>query len=480
MVWGNGRWIGFDAFRSIVTSTDRFQWQRTNAGIPFDAKAAVWTGTKFVAVGGSGATMSTDGTHWQSVTVSGLSNDLELSSLVWTGSHFIASENGGRLFTSPDGGSWSRVNFDPSTGFSSLLSVNGTLVASIGGQLTTDYVGVSSDEGKTWKLSGLIADSIKACGMTWDGRRFVRLCGANMATSPDGLTWTVTPTSMGTQLSGSLGLYGLRRIFWTGSRYLASNLRDVPGLIAAGTITVSGDAIHWNEVNAGDFQTLNGFAQSPSGVLAFGQLVLQGGDGKSWAIRLPSSGQGAAAPTWSVDRLVFVDGTSWTAQSVTSQLTDLEWNGQRLVPIGPGKALTSTKGTTWTTATFDASTARVLWDGTRFTAFDPLRVYTSADGSSWSTRGAIAGSYQAPSSQSLSHSHNVFVGCSDFPGRLSFSTNGLVWSPFSDVNTRMAPTGPRRAPRGSCRSTAIGTSAREAIHDQMRRTGDGRSECGQR
>lgn len=98
----------------IKTSANGTDWENSNTYIPREASftSVIWTGTKFVAVGGSrsseaysSAYISKDGSTWEKSTIQTQSF---MRSVVWTGSTLVAVGDDGMIYCSTNGKTWKR------------------------------------------------------------------------------------------------------------------------------------------------------------------------------------------------------------------------------------------------------------------------------------------------------------------------------------------------------------------------------------
>ena len=299
--------------------------------------------------------------------------DLALTSLVWTGTQFVAVGLSGAILTSPDGLTWTTRVAGKVVGvpaYGPLMSVTwapplGRYVAVGGGNIMT------STDSITWtpNTAGAISND-ELYGVVWSGTQFVAVgyvIGSSgpapaILTSPDGLTWTArTSTASGI----------LRGVTWSGTLF-----------VAAGDVTlVSTDGVDWGRV-ADATTGWTGVAWSGSGFVEVGVAVA----GTSAKVR--------TSP----------DGFTWTDRSLTSPpLYGVAWTGTEFVAVGgtggqaayglggmfgyPGYLSTSADGIAWTPRSISAAGTPyattytlygVAWSGTRLVAVGAeYFVYTS-------------------------------------------------------------------------------------------------------
>jgi hypothetical protein len=152
-----------------------------------------WGNSKFVAAGSSGRmAWSSDGATWYEVTSSTFGTT-GITDIIWTGSRFVAV-GGNKIAYSTDGTSWTQVTTaNKPSSFSTAKSLqglawdgSGKLVAAGGGGVII----YSTDHGTSWTQVPDSTFSISIAGITWGGDRFIAVGRTAMASSPDGVNWT--------------------------------------------------------------------------------------------------------------------------------------------------------------------------------------------------------------------------------------------------------------------------------------------------
>lgn len=156
---------------------------------------------RFLAVGGStGISISTDGLTWTNLTLSNPTVN-ELVEAVWDSTHsvWVIADNVTTIWYSsdpPTGSSWTKVVVNQIVP-GGLIFGNGKLV--MVGQVTVSNARcqVSSDGGSTWSLETSLDTSVTWNSVAYDpdNMLFVAVGGGGttaneIATSPDGITWT--------------------------------------------------------------------------------------------------------------------------------------------------------------------------------------------------------------------------------------------------------------------------------------------------
>lgn len=247
----------------------------------------LWTGTQFVAVGGTSTLTSPDGVQWSTHP---LPPDFwGLGALTWTGTQLVAIGTQ-EMFTSPDGVTWASHAPLPSRtdGVSyQLRSIAGSstrVVAAGDGAVLTSPDGAAWTLGPWWVAAStvlwsgsrfLVVDPgallASSDGVTWkigdnpglpqalatDGTRMVGVGGGELFTSTDGLTWATT--SVDPSINPT-------RLYWTGSEFLAveqngSVLRSPDGA----SWTVQAFSVGLGEIAASPQRTVVLIGNGPGG-----------------------------------------------------------------------------------------------------------------------------------------------------------------------------------------------------------------------
>lgn len=223
----------------ILTSTDGRSWTvvATFASCVFSRVSA--HGKRFVAVGedrGRGCLASSvGGKSWVNETAALGSNNAVLTSILHSGSAFVAIGNAnlGRFglssvfLSSSDGeNSWSRQLGPPD--FLVDAAWNGSLFVAVGG-VTQKGAICTSPDGRTWtERLRQVRKPLRA--VVWNGTLFVAVgVEGSIATSADGLDWTERPSRVSQDLLS---------LAWNGSQFVA---------VGEGVILTSSDGMHWRE-----------------------------------------------------------------------------------------------------------------------------------------------------------------------------------------------------------------------------------------
>lgn len=129
------RFVAVGGSGEILSSADGITWTAQSSGTTFGLDSVVWSGTQFV-VGGDGGTVLTspDGLTWSSRT-SATGNSL--SAMAWTGAQFVGAGPAGTLVSSPDGVTWSLEASGTSDFLNGIVSGTRTVVVGANGTIVT-------------------------------------------------------------------------------------------------------------------------------------------------------------------------------------------------------------------------------------------------------------------------------------------------------------------------------------------------------
>ncbi|MGE3615071.1 MAG: Ig-like domain-containing protein [Gemmatimonadales bacterium] len=478
---GSDRWVAMTTAKAYG-STDGAAWRPPLTLGAWGPSDALWNGTRFVAIGAGGVRASDDGNAWTAAIGIGQAPGTATGkfSVAWTGAIHVASD-AGRLYTSSDGLTWQLLTTAPAGAVTDLIWTGTLLAGNTGGVITTGVV-VSADTGRTWAASPGLSGDLQSAGLYWDGTRFLKWRGRNLGTSPNGLAWTETPTTINWPVSGPAGVSApIEDLTFNGTKYYALAHRTLSGVVIdGGAILESADGFTWTELDTSIHGSLKTFASGPGGsLMAFGGATLQTADGSSWAMRMVDFRGGQWPVTWSIDRwlalepralLVSLDGVTWrryafdltstpwaatwtgsvyvvggdqgrvitspdgllwTARSVgmSDNVRDLIWAGGRLVALGQqGSVTSSTDGSTWSPrAVATRQFTDLEWTGTRYVIAAGDLTYVSADALTWQASAATP----SPVSRIVWNGSEL-RGFNHF--RVSRSTDGLSWTLEGDID----------------------------------------------
>ena len=248
-----------------------------------------------------------------------VSNDL-LSAMF--GTSYVAAGANGAMFSSPDGTTWSAINYATSTKWNGASFFGSYLLVGDAGAILT------SPDTVTWtpRTSGT-AENLYAIASN-SANRYVAV-GANdtIITSTDAVNWSpVTSMSPATTQS----FYGVTYSSYNNGTWVAVG--------AAGTMYESADGLSWHSVTSSTLNDLRGITYGASTFVAVGSsgTVLSSGDGLTWTAQtLPVtppvtidlkavlySTQFVAVGTGG-NAFYSTDGITWTASAATGTSADL-------------------------------------------------------------------------------------------------------------------------------------------------------------
>lgn len=233
-------------------------------------KSVAWSGTNFVAVGGSSALTSTDGVNW---TTYSLTTANTLSSVIWdaTQNQFVAVGDAagsvGAVLTSPDGVTWTPQ----------ILSVipvlygvakSGTNLVAVGFSGT---IIISSDGGKTWTAPTSGGSSNDLYGVTCNGANCVAIgsIGTILTSSDNGANWS-------TSAPGTSGTPSLYSVAYSGNNFAIVG--------EGGIVRTSIDGVNWATSNAGT-NSLSSITWTGTEFVAVGypaSIIYTSPDGLTW------------------------------------------------------------------------------------------------------------------------------------------------------------------------------------------------------
>jgi hypothetical protein len=312
----------------IVASVSHgVNWVSRTSGTSTGLLGVTWTGTQFVAVGGTVVLTSPDGISWTPVNM-GLGSTGSLFSIVWTGKHLIATTSTSSLgsatyYYSTDGITWS-ANTLPRL----VANQSGPMIASavdstvfISSQSSTNrFLARSPDHGVTWFVDTLppvpsVNGPISTLNHFARQGSLIVGVGSNgiSATSTGDGIWTWR-TDMGSfpRPYGGVYDYTMQSVVSTGTHVVAVGY--------SGHVMRSTDGITWptpriaagipNQEAGGSAGDLTGVAWTGNTLVAVGNgtTVLSADNGETWAM----------------------------VQKETAYLRAIAWNGTRLVAVGQG------------------------------------------------------------------------------------------------------------------------------------------------
>jgi hypothetical protein len=305
---------------------------------------SIASGTSMItaASGAVSASMALSVTSWTMQT-SGTTSDLY--DVVWTGAQYVAVGASGAILTSSDGKKWEQRVSDASNTLYG-IAWSGSLLVAVGYPThisSTNYSIFTSPDGITW-TPRISAPYVYLCGIVWSGNKFVAVgWGGTILTSSDGVVWTQQA------LYTANNLYG---IAWSGNKFVAVG--------AYGTILTSLDGVTWMKQNSSTLNYLSSVSWSgaqfvavsgqPDSYAVSDYPIHTSPDGITWIDRVADSGMYGALMdiAWFGSQFVSVgiegailtspDGVVWTpwASGTNNYLSAVVWSGSQYVVIGKG------------------------------------------------------------------------------------------------------------------------------------------------
>ena len=199
IVWEGTVWVAVSADGLCATSPDLIVWTaRTIQNHAWSAICVFGSSLAVVSTDGACSTSANHGVTWTAQTMTAGA----WNALVWTGTQLVAVGGGPTNYcaTSPTGVVWTAQGGIPAANYSALVWNGSILLA--GGVLVdgTNGAAATSSNAVAWTAQ-TVTDSYLINAMDWNGSvfcavgsfwRFSPFLQSGAATSPDGVTWTLT------------------------------------------------------------------------------------------------------------------------------------------------------------------------------------------------------------------------------------------------------------------------------------------------
>jgi len=430
IAWSNtlGIYAAVGRLGSIFTSLDGIVWTQRTSSTTTTLTDIVWTGTAFVAAGGTVAVRSTDGISWTTTatsmgnpnsiaasgsvvvtvgllgsyrrstndgvtfTTTGSTGSATLNGIVWASNFSVFVAVGGTdIRTSPDGVTWTVVHTVSGRVFDSVAfdSSAGRLVA-----VATTGETYASSNSVTWALANSIGVTVTVQDVTFGNGLFtlVSSVGGAIYTTPNPVTtaWTQRLASSPKPLFA---------VLWNDFQYIA---------VGSGfTVYTSATGSSWVSQNTGTLNTLNGVTDGADVLVAAGDsgTIVTSPNGVDWTVRTSGTTNKLNAAAWASSLGMFV------------------------VVGDSDTILYSTDAISWSTTStaYGESLKDVVWDGSTFWAVSSAsnKVFKSFDGANWNLS-AMAGVGSASSIASDGGSRLVIAKAT---GDVAYSDDGgIFWN----------------------------------------------------
>lgn len=495
---------------SFYTSFDGVTWTARGSSVLTDGINIIWDGRQFIAVGSGTNTLavSPDGLNW---TASNPSDGNTVNGIDFNGTFYIIGTQDGKIYRSSNLTSWTNITSGIPSAFDAIRGVlwTGTRWIIGGDSQGADNFCVSFDNGITWTVlavSGIssagnygntkyavngqtvvvggggggspisystdggatftavnIANVSEMTTIIWTGTQFLATVlgtSGQIATSPNGITWTVVS---GTSFTSNLG-NGVAAWSFT-TRLQETNF----GLLAADSISTTGTLTVGSNFTVGQstivanptYQNVGINCNAPRFTLDVNGNINAGGN--LFVAGSIFQGGSAGGPIFSTS---LFGASSIQTSSLNTSVTLVAsnavpfrlWTGYADLntTAGAGGMQTSTDGITWTNVTLGTAPTRidgVAYNGSIYAAYGINNaknngvIYISRDGVNWSL----------PTSQPQ-----------NIAGIFSMQWNGRYWliagggSPttnymFTSTDLSTYTTAQAGLPAGSWRATWNGT-----------------------
>jgi len=269
-------------------------------------------GGQFIGVGTLGTQASPDGLNWTASPINLEGGDLVR--VAWNGKLWVAVGGGGRIYTSPNGTTWTPQVSQAPNALAGIAWGNDLWVAV--GDLQTI---VTSPDGTTW-TQAIVPSSGYLTSVIWAGTKFVAVGQPGVVlTSSDGLSWSKVTIA---------GEEWLTDVVWTGSQLVA--------VAFDGTILTKGALNPWTAV-----------AETGR---ALRRLVWTGG-------KYVAAGDANAI-------IASPDAITWEAEAISGQvgsgrLTGIVWSGTQAMIVGSPSGVLRSHCGVWANVSFSPTSPQI-------------------------------------------------------------------------------------------------------------------------
>lgn len=288
-------WVAVgEGANTIAYSPDGMRWYGLGPILFTAGYAVAWNGNTWIAAGSGSTTLafSTDGMNWTAAMAGTGGSGPPLGNAIftvgrgvsWNGSVWVAVGEGANTIAKSTTGydSWVGVSVSPFDIVANGITWSGTMWV-VCGQGTVNTLAYSYNNGATWYGLGKVFP-ISGASIAWNGSLFVAVGGNTIATSSDGLAWTVRPTSFSSTWNG---------VAWNGVYWNVVGT-GMPSLIR------SINGINWSAATVPIFNGGGGVAIASRRVLPFIGVSPYGVGGGGGGTIGPKGPTGYAGPTGAV------------------------------------------------------------------------------------------------------------------------------------------------------------------------------------
>lgn len=239
MVYNGTSWVAVGTASPLTTKGDVWGYSTTNARVPVGTDGQVLTADSTQTLGVKWATASSGVTTWTGRKAPNTSGSA-INSIAYNGSNlYIAAGQGGSLYSSPDGITWTSRTSGFGTNPINTVSYGNGLWVAVGsnGTITT------SSDGITWtaRTSQFGTNNIVAVyygNGLWVAVGNLVSAGYGISTSPDGITWTART------VTGTIGAVGQ-------SVYYANGYWVIAGANSTNNYAYSTNGTTWTAAASG-------------------------------------------------------------------------------------------------------------------------------------------------------------------------------------------------------------------------------------
>lgn len=426
----------------------------------------------FAGTSDSGVYRSSDaGTTWRKFN-NGLTNEIVLSLAINSDQHLFAATSGSGVFRSTDhGDSWLRVDSGLTCGFVRTIVVDhlGKIFA---GTFTSDRQGVyvSTDNGTSWRTSGLTNPEINCLVVTQQNHIFAATNGEGIFRSTDsGASWTQVANGLGNAYFSSIAADSVGNLY-------AGTPFTLPGLVGVFFSSDNGNTWVYRSGTTWDIKTLATYRTTTLFCGTFDDGLMSSTDlGLTWR-RLSLQNTIVSALAFKPPNLLFATdyhagvvcrttdrGSTWLRSFVGDWVYSLAVNFNGTVFAGGfrrGLFRSTDEGATWAYIGFYpyciyALATRQRDDAVFAAVLDlegaVLGIWKSSDdGVSWNQIGL---SNYWVTALLITHEGNIIVGTSA-QGILRSLNDGDTWSP---INTGLGDLSIRALVQDSSNTLYTGT-----------------------